>query len=109
MAPVKGPHTELPGLPRGWAGTEGGTLRKGGHSSSLAWLRLSLCSQSVWKMLAVPSLYSGRRDTPEASQKRTVPSSCLGRGEGETCRSVQRSWESCLSLARGPDSPHTTS
>lgn len=32
------------------------TLRKGGHSSSPAWLRLSLCSQSVWKMLAVPSL-----------------------------------------------------
>lgn len=56
------------------------TLRNGGHSSSPAWLRLSLCSQSVWKMLAVPSLYSGFRDTPEASQNRTVPSSCLGRG-----------------------------
>lgn len=38
---------------------------------------LSLGSASVWNTPAVLNLYMGYRQTPDASQKRTVPSSCL--------------------------------
>lgn len=53
------------------------TLRSGGHSSSPWALRLSLGSVSVRNTRTVLSLYSSRKQTPEASQNRTVPSSCL--------------------------------
>lgn len=53
------------------------TFLNSGHSPSVLWFMLSLGSVSVWKTPAVLSLYMGCRQTPDASQKRTVPSSCL--------------------------------
>lgn len=67
------PGSQVPGL----------TLRSGGHSSSPWALRFSLRSVSVRNTLTVLSLYSSRKQTPEASQNRTVPSSCLWAEPGE--------------------------
>lgn len=53
------------------------TFLNSGHSPSVLWFMLSLGSVSVWKTPAVLSLYMGCKQTPDASQKRTVPSSCL--------------------------------
>lgn len=53
------------------------TFLKGGHSPSELEFMLSLGSVSVWNTPAVLNLYMGYRHTPDASQKRTVPSSCL--------------------------------
>ena len=58
------------------------TFLKGGHSPSVHWFMVSLGSASVRNTPAVLSLYMGYRQTPDASQKRTVPSSCLGEREG---------------------------
>ena len=64
------------------------TFLKGGHSPSELWFMLSLGSASVWKTPAVLSLYMGYRHTPDASQNRTVPSSCLQEEEHGSERSL---------------------
>jgi hypothetical protein len=61
------PGSQAPGL----------TLRSGGHSCSPWASRFSSGSASVRNTCTVLSLYSSRKQTPEASQNRTVPSSCL--------------------------------